>query len=49
MLLAGPVGTPQLGGGWFWGVSLITVIGCGWLLSKQRWRSVIFDERPAGT
>ncbi len=49
MLLAGPVGTPQLSGGWFWGVSLITVTGGGWLLSKQRWRSVIFNERPART
>jgi hypothetical protein len=41
MLIAGPVGTPQLSGYWFWGVSLLTVVGCAWLLSERRWASVI--------
>jgi alpha-1,6-mannosyltransferase len=41
MLLAGPVGTPQLRGYWFWGVALITVVGLAWLLSKRRWSTVI--------
>jgi hypothetical protein len=41
MLIAGPVGTPQLTGYWFWGVSLTTVLGCAWLLSRRRWTSVI--------
>lgn len=46
ILLAGPVGTPQLAGYWFWGVSATTVTGCAWLLSHQRWRSVLFEEAP---
>src|SRR4029077_13513938 len=29
-LLAGPVGTPQLSGYSYWGVSLTTVAGCVW-------------------
>lgn len=50
MLIAGPVGTPQLSGYWFWGVSLVTVAGCAWLLSRRRWTSVILGPssgRPA--
>ncbi len=49
MLLAGPVGTPQLSGYWFWAVSAITVTGCAWLLSHERWRAVLFEERPVRT
>jgi hypothetical protein len=41
MLLAGPVGTPMLNGYWFWGVSVLTVAGCAWLLSQRRWTSVL--------
>jgi len=47
LLLAGPVGTPQLGGYWFWGVSVTTVAGCAWLLSRRRWSSVILGESSA--
>jgi len=47
LLLAGTVGTPQLGGYWFWGVSVTTVAGCAWLLSRRRWSSVILGESSA--
>jgi len=46
MLLAGPVGTPMLGGYWYWGVALATVAGCGWLLSNRRWSTVILGHGP---
>ncbi|MGH9006219.1 MAG: polyprenol phosphomannose-dependent alpha 1,6 mannosyltransferase MptB [Acidimicrobiales bacterium] len=46
MLLAGPVGTPQLAGYWYWVVSLATVAGCVWLASDRRWASALLG-RPA--
>ncbi len=49
MFLAGPVGTPQLAGYWFWAVSVTAVTGCAWLLSRQRWRSALFEEGPEPT
>jgi alpha-1,6-mannosyltransferase len=46
MLLAGPVGTPQLDGYWYWAVSLVTVAGCAWLLSHRRWSTVVLGRGP---
>lgn len=46
MLLAGPVGTPQLAGYWYWVVALTTAAGCVWLASNRRWASVLLG-RPA--
>jgi hypothetical protein len=46
-LLAGPVGTPQLAGYWYWPVAVITVAGLGWLLSRRRWAGVLLDQPVA--
>ena len=46
-LLAGPVGTPQLAGYWYWAVTVLTVGGCGWLLSRRRWTSVLLGRSVA--
>ena len=44
MLLAGAIGTPMLGGYWYWGVTLVIVVGCAWLLSNRRWFTVILGQ-----
>jgi hypothetical protein len=46
MLLAGPVGTPQLDGYWYWAVALVTVAGCAWILSHRRWSTVVLGRGP---
>ena len=46
MLLAGPVGTPQLDGYAYWAVALVTVAGCAWLLSNRRWSTVVLGHGP---
>jgi hypothetical protein len=46
MLLAGPVGTPMLGGYWYWPVALVAIAGSLWLLSNRRWSTVILGHGP---
>ncbi len=41
ILLVGAVGSPELSGYWYWGVSVTTVVGCVWLASRRRWAEVI--------
>jgi len=45
ILLAGPVGSAQLSGYWYWPVALATVVGVAWLGSGRRWARVLL--RPS--
>jgi hypothetical protein len=47
ILLAGPVGSAQLSGYWYWPVAITAVVGCAWLASGRRWTRVLLRPSSA--